>query len=201
MLQNRLFLVRKNVEKQETPEEYENLKVIGRVYMVDYSFLNKRAFYEPKCRARVDSTLARIADRVRRGEIEDDKGCQVLFAVSSDLDRNVRWETFVEGNETGMQTGMHRAVVYTGMQSALAQVMLVVTYRYNPDTQEVSDIVAKLHSLDPNTKLGGAANFNYQKDRKRLQGSMDAVLQYQDVLGEWHLECFDKEFLIPLNLY
>ena len=89
--------MRKNVEKQETPEEYENLKVIGRVYMVDYSFLNKRAFYEPKCRARVDSTLARIADRVRRGEIEDDKGCQVLFAVSSDLDRNVRWENFCGG--------------------------------------------------------------------------------------------------------
>ena len=78
--------------------------------------------------------------------------------------------------------------------------MLVVTYRYNPDTQEVSDIVAKLHSLDPNAKLGGAANFSYQEDKKRLQGSMGATLQYQDVLGEWYLECIDKGFLIPLNL-
>ena len=77
------------VKEKVTPEEYEMLKTISSVYIMDYTFVDEAL---PEHRERIDEMLKELSEVVKAGKWEGERGQIYAFSFPPRIDATLNWE-------------------------------------------------------------------------------------------------------------
>lgn len=192
------------VKEKVTPEEYEMLKTISSVYIMDYTFVDEAL---PEHRERIDEMLKELSEVVKAGKWEGERGQRYAFSFPLRIDTTLNWEyETIHRITEDIQFCKRKAIVYTVNEHGNIRVQLEVWYVYDAAKREVNVIHYEFSPAKPTdsskvkpfSRVNGVATFNYVPEEKALKGEFGMIFEYY-LAGKYTGETVNKGFVIPLE--